>query len=108
MSVLISDPDYAVAFTVIRKVFSDYGYNVMLHGTATKDLDILAVPWVENCDKDPRAIVQHICELLKLTPLGPIGVKPHGRRVWTLVMNKFFGDPRYIDLGIMPTDGERT
>jgi hypothetical protein len=38
---------------------------------------------------------------LEITVEPKPGEKPHGRLVWTMVF-KAFGDPRFIDLSVMP------
>jgi len=63
---MISDPDYARIFTMARCLAWQEGYALLLHGTATRDLDLLAVPWTEracepsylvrrNIDAEPAA-----------------------------------------------------
>lgn len=99
----ILDPDYARAYTVIRKLAWEEGYAIGLHGSFTRDLDLIAVPWADKAC-DPEHLVRRICAVeflgLREHPKGP-GDKPHGRRAWTLLF-KEFSDPRFIDLSIMP------
>lgn len=106
---MISDPDYARIFTKARCIGWSQGYTVVLHGTATRDLGILAIPWaVEACD--PKHLVDRIADACSLTVTGSVRDtptrKPHGRLTWTLVF-KSFNDPRFVDLSIMPRIEEK-
>lgn len=100
MSVYISDPDYARIFTIARCLAWSEGYALLAHGSCTRDLDLLAVPW-EQTACEPEHLVRRIAEATDLRVLGTPGVKPHGRLAHTLLF-KAFGDPRFVDLSVMP------
>jgi hypothetical protein len=105
---VIADPDYARAFTKMRCTAWSHGYALMVHGTATRDLDVLAVPWVEK-PSEPDRLFADVQSALKGDWQDSKHVpkaKPHGRRVWTLIATKF-GDPRFIDFGVIEPAGER-
>jgi hypothetical protein len=100
----IIDPDYARVFTKARCAAWGYGYALLMHGSFTRDLDLLAAPWTERAC-DPEHLVQAIALKADLNVVPkPPSEKPHGRKAWTL-MFKTFGDPRFIDLSIMPLRG---
>lgn len=44
----IIDPDYARIFTVARLLAWQEGYALAMHGSFTRDLDLLAVPWTDK------------------------------------------------------------
>jgi hypothetical protein len=98
----IIDPDYGRWYTIIRKLAWEEGYAIGMHGSFTRDLDVIAVPWADRvCE--PEHLVRRICASiagLRSLPSNP-GTKPHGRLVWTLVPEAF-GDPRFVDLSIIP------
>lgn len=97
----IIDPDYARVYTKARLIAWSEGYAIMMHGSFTRDLDLLAVPWDERAT-DPEHLVRRIETATKLCAIAkPPTVKPHGRLAWTLVFPKF-GDPRFVDLSVMP------
>jgi len=98
----IIDPDYARIFTITRLLAWQEGYAVAMHGSFTRDLDLVAVPWTDKAS-EPEHLVRRIlgaCENLAEQHGNP-GVKPHGRKVWTLIFTAF-GDPRFVDLSIFP------
>jgi hypothetical protein len=96
----IIDPEYARAYTIIRKLAWEEGYAIGMHGSFTRDLDLIAVPWADKV-REPERLVSRICgSVLNLKNLhSNPGIKPHGRKVWTLMLPEF-GDPRFIDLSI--------
>lgn len=104
----IIDPDYARIFTIARCIAWSQGYALVMHGSFTRDLDLLAVPWTERAT-DAEHLVQRIAgtltelDLLVKNPEAPsqATAKPHGRLAWTMTF-KTFGDPRFIDLSVMP------
>ena len=104
----IIDPDYARVFTVARCIAWSEGYALMMHGSFTRDLDLLAVPWADRAT-EPDHLVRRIEAALDDLQILPkargdenqASAKPHGRLAWTLTF-KAFGDPRFIDLSVMP------
>jgi hypothetical protein len=97
----IIDPDYARVYTIARCLAWAEGYALLMHGSFTRDLDLVAVPWADKAC-DPEHLMRRIedaADLKNITP-DPTG-KPHGRLTWTLVFKKF-GDPRWVDLSFMP------
>lgn len=97
----IIDPDYGRVYTIVRKLAWEEGYAIGLHGSFTRDLDMVACPWTEKpCD--PKKLIARIVQATGLREQhGNPGAKPHGRLVWTLLFPEF-GDPRFVDLSIMP------
>ena len=100
----IIDPDYARIFTVIRKIAKDHGYALAAHGSFTSDLDLIAIPWTDGAS-NPEKLLNHIlASNLKLKKEEDYPtMKPHGRQNWILLFPDF-GDPRYVDLSIMPRE----
>jgi hypothetical protein len=102
----IIDPDYGRIYTMVRKLAWEEGYAIGLHGSFTRDLDLIAVPWAGRHNCNPEKLVARILQATGLTEARPgskgnPGEKPYGRLVWTLLLPDF-GDPRFVDLSIMP------
>lgn len=98
----IIDPDYGRIYTMVRKLAWEEGYAIGLHGSFTRDLDMIAVPWEGGRRCNPEKLVARILQATGLREAsGNPGEKPHGRKVWTLLLPEF-GDPRFVDLSIMP------
>lgn len=105
----IIDPDYASIYTQARIIAWQYGYACVMHGSFTRDLDLLIVPW------EDRARNNH-GQLLKLIALS-CGLKfrdgkevmeadvdwidkPHGRKACSL----YFPGPhdrRWVDISVL-------
>jgi hypothetical protein len=38
---------YAVCFGSLQKIARDLGYNLLIHGSMDRDMDLVAVPWID-------------------------------------------------------------
>jgi len=96
----------------IAQVARVYGYAIGLHGSMARDLDLIAVPWVDSASPAEvlvEAIREAVDGFIRNDPqhdgnkycqdtCNP-GEKPHGRRAWSIY---FSGRRFYIDLSVMP------
>ena len=97
---MILDPDYARIFTQARIVAWQYGYACVAHGSFTRDLDLLLVPWEERAEKiDAELVVKRIAGVAGLTVNGPPSDKPLGRKAWTLLLPGF-DEVRWVDVSV--------
>ena len=97
----IIDPDYARIFTIARCLAWAEGYAIAMHGSFTRDLDLIAVPWARHaCEPEHLARRIESAAGLKIS-VHPKNDKPFGRLVWTMTLPNF-GDPRFVDLSIIP------
>ena len=104
----IIDPDYARIFTISRCIAWAEGYALAMHGSFTRDLDLIAIPWTDRACDAPHLVRRIAAALDDLEVLVKVRgdddqgtPKPHGRIAWTLTVKKF-GDPRFVDLSVMP------
>ena len=97
----IIDPDYARIYTQARVLAWSEGYALTLHGSFTRDLDLVAVPWTDSAC-EPEHLVRRLADVaeLRMRDDDP-GAMPHGRLAWTLRLPGF-GEPRWVDFGVMP------
>ena len=93
----IIDPDYARIFTQARILAWQYGYACLAHGTFTRDLDLLLVPWADRHVPDVGGVVDRIADVAGLKLQGPPSDKPHGRKAWTLLLPGF-SEVRWVDV----------
>jgi hypothetical protein len=117
---------FAFYFEIIKEIGLKYGYNIVLHGSMNRDLDLIAIPWEENIS-DKELMVDEIVEVIGGNLLmqnrsvnDTIGTrfdyKPHNRIVYIININRDFemkfnglvskikeyADPQYyIDLSII-------
>lgn len=103
----IIDPDYARIYTQARVLAWSEGYALTLHGSFTRDLDLVAVPWTDSAC-EPEHLVRRLAEVaeLRLRDDDP-STMPHGRLAWTLRLPGF-GEPRWVDFGVMPRTTDNT
>lgn len=84
------------------------GYAVALHGSMSRDFDLVAVPWVAEA-AHPRDLAEAVRAAVnghwglatasdEYHREGCPGSKPHGRLVWSVHL----GVGAYIDLSVMP------
>jgi hypothetical protein len=104
----VLSPWYAFLFAKLDRITARHGYALALHGSMSRDLDLIAIPWTEDAD-DPekllRAIDRFVMEKANITRKGhKIGQfketkEPHGRLAYSIYIG-FEGN--YLDLSIMP------
>lgn len=98
---------YAHRVHELQTICRANGYALALHGSMQRDLDAIAVPWTDKA-VPAETLVERICEgmglRLDLDPVRQVDDKPHGRRVWTLMLM----DWGFVDLSVMPLLREHT
>jgi len=119
---------YTFYFEVIKEIGLKYGYNIVLHGSLNRDLDLIALPWQEEL-KPYKEMLEEIAGCIGGYIMGErAGMneedrikfknKHHGREQWVININrgitaKYDGmipkftehnDPQYyIDISIFTT-----
>lgn len=82
------------------------GYCLATHGTMSRDLDCLLVPWIDNA-----APAEHLVDALAEAAGGGVWrpyaptVKPHGRLAFTIIILGVKGDSQglpFLDVSVMP------
>lgn len=97
----VIDPDYARAYSIIRCTAWGYGYAAVMHGSFTRDLDVLLVPWTEQACVSFEHLIKVIAWRTGLEIKGDKPVeKPHGRLAWSLLFPD--RDPRWVDISFFP------
>ncbi len=94
------------AISRIRRVASDCGYAVAIHGSRRRDLDLIAVPWVAGATS-PENFLAALSDRENCS-YGPPNPRPHGRVGYVL---HGFAACKYVDLSILtptPTQHEET
>lgn len=47
-SVQVKPGMYAIFYEHLKQIALHYGYNLVLHGSMHRDLDLIAIPWVDS------------------------------------------------------------
>lgn len=97
----ICDKYYPHALEVATVVAREHGYAIGVHGSLRRDLDLIAVPWVENCS-EPKILALAIANQLEWYCHPNVCNKPHGRQAWLIYGHHH----AHIDLSIMPVKHE--
>lgn len=92
---------YATYFGLLQEIANRHGYALAVHGSFTRDMDLIAVPWIES-PSTHEAMLQEMCEMIgyekiRETPYSSKEEKPHGRTAYTLPT----GAGGYVDISIM-------
>lgn len=97
---------YAQLLPRIKAKAKELGYALAIHGSMNRDLDLLAVPWIEEAAAPP-VLIQAIADEAGCFILGDLEKRaglegptkqPHGRLSWNLC----WGGKPFIDIGVMP------
>lgn len=54
---------YAYYFLQLKEIAIEYGYNLVVHGSMNRDLDLIAIPWVDNA-KPELEMVKSLADCL--------------------------------------------
>jgi hypothetical protein len=115
---------YAYYFLTLKEIAKEYGYNLLVHGSMNRDLDLIAIPWVDE-PKPETEMIQALCDhmggkLLKADSGSDVYKKlPGGRSVYVINLNRggyakndageitepleYTPDPEYyIDISVTP------
>lgn len=103
---------YACYFEPLKRIAKTFGYNLVLHGSMNRDMDLIAIPWedeVGNADQ----MIQQFADMLggaAHTDRDNVHLrrskKPHGRVVYIIDVNRGEWTPHdpeyYLDISVMP------
>jgi hypothetical protein len=96
---------YAWMIPYLTRVARRHGYALGVHGSMSRDLDLIAVPWVEDAS-EPDELIEELAKLTdgKVQTKGDskewnVGNKPHGRAAYTIVYN---GAWHFLDISVLP------
>ena len=84
----------------LRKIAAECGWAIAIHGSLVHDLDLMAMPWIEN-HTTADELAQRFTDINEPKWRRPYekskpGDKPNGRIVYTI----FMGDT-YIDMNVI-------
>jgi hypothetical protein len=103
---------YAYFFFRLKEIAFTYGYNLVLHGSMNRDLDLIAIPWVDE-PLDEFEMIRHFnreltgfdCELKEAYQFN---VLPGGRKSYVIHINRggswnnFIDEQYYLDISVTP------
>lgn len=90
-------PLYANVYATLVPVARAHGYALATHGSMARDLDLIAVPWVEK-PSSPAELVRAFSEVVYFMHVDEGTLMLHGRMCYTMA----FPGECFVDLSIMP------
>lgn len=90
---------YTVYYPGFRDIAKKYGYALAVHGSVTRNMDLVAVPWIEDIG-DYKEMLQEMREFTGVVHPDNIlegEVKPHGRIAYSILM----GSGAFIDISVL-------
>ncbi len=91
-------PLYANLYPKMVEVARAHGYALAVHGSMSRDLDLIAVPWVER-PSEPDALVKALATVSYFEHVSPPDLKLHGRLAYTLA----WPGTCFVDLSVITT-----
>ena len=101
---------YSSIIPTIRKIAEEHGYAIAIHGSMTRDLDVMAMPWIKKA-LAPESLATALMKELLVFENGVKGHsymrkywkenregKPHGRLNYIIPMKQ----NGWMDLSVMP------
>ena len=82
---------YAFFFESLKVIAMKYGYNLVLHGSMNRDLDLIAIPWQEEIGNTDEMVNEFATCLggfaIEMTD-AQINCFPHGRISYIININR--------------------
>lgn len=102
---------YAFYFEELKVIAMKYGYNLVLHGSMNRDLDLIAIPWQQelgNVEQMIEEFAEQIGGHVLPQHKEQINCFPHGRQSHVININRAgkwnnYEDAQYyIDISVTP------
>lgn len=91
-------PTYMCLYPGLASIARAHGYALAVHGSLARDMDLIAVPWIDS-PKSPEMVISAIESEFAIKRIGELTSAPHGRMIQTIGIS--FGEC-FIDLSFMP------
>lgn len=105
---------YAIYFQHLKDIAENYGYNLLIHGSLNRDLDLVMLPWRDNPVNEQIVIKQFQTYLTGKTETRPDGkvhytTLPGNRHCYVIELNRgnkhgewvrFEDEQFYIDISV--------
>lgn len=102
---------YVALYPMLLQIAQDHGYALTVHGSLHRDLDLVAIPWIEEAS-EPIDLIKAFKEAIKAVtiheeqdekwyPDCQPKEKPHGRIAYSLHVTNSGMYGGYLDVSIM-------
>lgn len=106
---------YACAFQALQRIARELGYNLIMHGSMERDMDLVAIPWNDNPASHFELLKTfdlHLTGIHKCEEQFPdnymFSVLPGGRSSYVINLNRggpwanYTDEQWYLDISITP------
>lgn len=108
---------YTIFYEYLKQIAENYGYNLVVHGSMQRDLDLIAIPWIDNPKPEQEMIIDFQEYLTGKKPaIRPNGeiyytILPGGRHSYVIELNigdkhgewcRFEDKEYYLDISVTP------
>ena len=111
---------YAICLSGLQAVAKLKGYNLIIHGSMNRDMDLVAIPWVDDCSSHLE-LLSEFCEYLGISKsYRPTNEAEYmfstlggGRSSYVINLNRgnkfnnYLDAQYYLDISITPLAQER-
>ena len=105
---------YAQYYFQLKEIAGTFGYNLLLHGSLARDLDLVAIPWIDE-PKDEFEMIKALSFHLRGIDSGndrerdyQYSVLPGGRGSYVINLNRgsaynnYVDNQYYLDISVTP------
>lgn len=103
---------YALCFAALQQIARDLGYNLIMHGSFNRDMDLVAIPWIDNPAAEMQLIQAFDKYLTGKADERPdyylFSILPGGRGSYVINLNRggrfngYVDEQYYLDISITP------
>lgn len=106
---------YACCLQPLQQIAKEMGYNLIVHGSMNRDLDLVAIPWIDDPKPEVELIkafdiyLRGVCYAEGSEERGYLfSVLPGGRRNYVINLNRggrwnqYLDEQYYLDISITP------
>ena len=106
---------YAYVFEDLKKIAKKHGYNLALHGSMNRDLDLVAIPWVNEPSNELKMIkefeiflTERCADESSMLEHYLYGTLPGGRTNYIINLNRgghwnnYDDKQYYLDISVTP------
>ena len=84
---------YTLFFYDLKEIAKQYGYNLVLHGSLNRDLDLIAIPWSDDMRSEQDMIMEfqsYLTGHIIVMPQGGVHytILPGGRHSYIIDLNR--------------------
>lgn len=108
---------YVALYPRLLQIARDHGYSLCVHGSFHRDMDLVAVPWIEHASP-PLTLIKALKRVTKtvfhheeadhLVKGGNPTRKPHGRLAFSLHTTNRGMYGGYLDISVMPIQRKKS